>query len=332
MTSSTRRAPRNARRGMRAALSGAAAALVALSGALPLAAPASAADPKLSVSKSSFGANAKDVRVTVTGRNYLVPPHVEGAEVFGGVYAFFGWVKPGGKWGPSKRNSSNNNGTFGVTYHYPGEQGDAGTRDGGEGAIRFVSFTDGGISGAATPYHMDDSGGWTAQVTVPGPTYTYRDGSGTKHKVDCRKVTCGIYTIGAHGKASATNEVFTPVSFAAAQPTKTPEPTKSAEPSKSASPSTSKEPSKSPKPSTSASASPSPSVSPSVAVPSTSAPEVSVTPAAPVAESPSSTPLVAVPAASESDASTPVGLWFGLGALVLVAAGGLVWWLRRPTA
>ena len=31
------------------------------------------------------------------------------------------------------------------------------------------------------------------------------------HTVDCRKVTCGVITVGAHGVANANNETFTPV-------------------------------------------------------------------------------------------------------------------------
>src|ERR1700761_6538888 len=61
--------------------------------------------------------------LTVTGSNYLVPPHVAGADVFGGVYVFFGWVAPGGHWGPSNRSATSDAGQFGTTYTYPGDNG-----------------------------------------------------------------------------------------------------------------------------------------------------------------------------------------------------------------
>ena len=53
----------------------------------------------LSVSTTSLPAGQTST-VTVTGCDYLVPPHAPGIDVFGGVYVFFGWVA-GGAWGPS---------------------------------------------------------------------------------------------------------------------------------------------------------------------------------------------------------------------------------------
>jgi hypothetical protein len=321
----------------RAALAAATAAAVAGAGLVALVAVApvaNAASPKLSLSRTSLGAHASDVRITVTGQDYLVPPHAEGTDVFGGVYVFFGWVKPGGTWGPSNRNSHSNKGTFGVTYSYPGEQGDAGTRDGGDGAIRFVSFTDAGLSGDATPYHMDEDGNWTAHVTVPGPTYTYRDADGTKQRVDCREVTCGVYTIGAHGKASATNEVFTPIRFASTRPEQ-PEPTRTAEPSpsrsakpKTTAPSKAATPSKTAK--SSASAKPSRSGQPSASATPSSTADAS-TSATPAVAGPDPSPAAVALADDLTGSDTPgagAGVW-ALVAVVGVAAAGTVTWLVR---
>jgi hypothetical protein len=183
-----------------------------------LAAPAAEAgqgsgNPVLSVSRTSLPTTGLS-NVTITGSDYLVPPHAPGANVFGGVYVFFGWVRPGGGWGPSIRNSDNNDGNYGFTYTYPGDGGDAGTRDDPEGKMRFVSFTSGGTSGRATPYHMDDNGNWSTTMNIHGATYTWQHPvTGAISTVDCRAVQCGVLTIGAHGKASATNEKFTPINF-----------------------------------------------------------------------------------------------------------------------
>jgi len=180
-------------------------------------------NPVLTVSPTKLTVG-KSATVTVTGTDYLVPPHAPGVDVFGGVYLFFGWVRPGGPWGPSIRNSNNNDGVFGVTYSYRGDGGDGSTRDDGTGTMRFVSFTSGGLSGDATPFHMDDNGNWTATLVIPASTYQYTALGSVKRTVNCQQVQCGVFTIGAHGKASATNEKFTPITFAAAPVTPTTRP------------------------------------------------------------------------------------------------------------
>jgi hypothetical protein len=170
-------------------------------------------NPILSVSRNTLPTTGATT-ITITGTDYLVPPHAPGANVFGGVYLFFGWVRPSGGWGPSIRNSNNNDGNYGSTYTYPGDGGDAGTRDDPEGRMRFISFTSGGTSGSATPYHMDDNGNWSTTMNIHGPTFSWEnEAAGTSGTVDCRVVQCGVFTIGAHGKASATNEKFTPINF-----------------------------------------------------------------------------------------------------------------------
>lgn len=171
------------------------------------------AAPTLTVSPTSIPASAT-TSVTVNATGYLVPPHNCGSNVFGGVYVFFGWVAPGGQWGPSWRNSSNANGQFGVSYSYPGEGGGGETRDDGSGVVRLVSFTAGGTSGSETPFHMDGAGNWSTTISVRGALYSWTDVStGARNTVDCRTVQCGILTIGAHGKNSRTNELFAPISF-----------------------------------------------------------------------------------------------------------------------
>lgn len=171
------------------------------------------ASPRLTPSRTTIGAQETAV-VTVTGTNYLLPPHVCGTDVFGGVYLFFGWVQPGGQWGPSWRSSTSDRGLFGTTYSYPGEGGGGETRDDGTGTVRLISFTAGGESGTSTPFHMDGNGNWRADVTVRGATYDFKDlRTGASHRVDCRVVQCGVFTIGAHSKSSRTNEVFHPINF-----------------------------------------------------------------------------------------------------------------------
>jgi hypothetical protein len=192
-------------------------ATVAGTGALPRPAGAGTGSGAavLSASPTSLPANGTTT-ITVTGRDYLVPPHGPGVDVFGGVYVLFGWAA-GAAWGPSNRNSSNNNGAFGSTYSYPGDGGDASTRDDGTGRVRFVSFTAGGMSGEATQFHMDANGNWSTTLTVRSSTFSFIDpATGDPKTVNCQQVRCGVLTIGAHGKASATNERFVPVTFTGA--------------------------------------------------------------------------------------------------------------------
>src|SRR4051794_24577837 len=61
--------------------------------------------PRISPDRTTIG-STETATVTVAGSNYLLPQHECGKDVFGGVYLFFGWVKPGGQWGPSWRTST----------------------------------------------------------------------------------------------------------------------------------------------------------------------------------------------------------------------------------
>ena len=319
-----------------------AAAVVALAVApLLTASPASAASPTLSLSQATT-TGAKAFTVTVSGRGYLVPPHGAGTDVFGGVYVFFGAVKAGA-WGPSA------GGAYGNGYVYPGEQGDASDRSTDGGTTQFVSFTDAGTSGEATTHHMADDGSWSVAVRVPaGPTFDYMDAAGDFHTVDCRTARCGVFTIGAHGKVSSTNEVYAPIRYTtkvAPGPTSTPKPTKTTRPTPSptpeptrttASPTSSRTASSAP----ATAAPPTPSASPTAAA--TTAPPA--TPSA-TATGPSLAPVLApTPSATASlDAAlasvdTPgsgggaVAAWAVGGVVVLAAVGGAATYLvrRRP--
>lgn len=174
------------------------------------------AAPTLSVDRTTLPSNAAST-VNVSGSRFLTGPYRCGSGKYGGIYVFFGWVEPGGQWGPSHRGSTTRRGQFGTSYSYPGEGGGAEVRDDGSGTIRLVSFTTEGASGSETTFHMDGSGNWAAPITIRGPVYSWNDVvTGAANSVDCRVVQCGIYTVGAHGIASQTNEVFTPITFTGA--------------------------------------------------------------------------------------------------------------------
>ncbi|MGN7225075.1 hypothetical protein ACTHQW_01860 [Dietzia maris] len=167
----------------------AAAALVAVS-----AAPAHAA-ARLSASSSLGGAVASTsgaTTFTVSGSGFQA---VQGG--FGGVYVGFGWVN-GSNWGPSKGGSTGN------SYDYvPDDQ----SRN-NKGYQAFVAFPGSETSGEAQGT-MSADGSFRLSLTVPGPTFT---GAGGK-RIDCREVTCGFLTWGAHGVRNGANESFTPVTF-----------------------------------------------------------------------------------------------------------------------
>jgi hypothetical protein len=123
---------------------------------------------------------------------------------FGGVYVLFGWVDSGSSWKPS------NGGAVGADYRYVP---DSESKD-NAGFQRFISFPGSDTESAAHAV-MSDSGSWTVEMVVPGAVFESRDRDGKVSAVDCRSVTCGIITIGAHGVKNANNETFTPIRFAA---------------------------------------------------------------------------------------------------------------------
>ncbi|MDP2774897.1 MAG: hypothetical protein Q8O61_15195 [Nocardioides sp.] len=118
----------------------------------------------------------------------------------GGIYVFFGTVERG--WRPSQ------GGATGVDYFYVP---DSEARD-NAGFQRFVSFPGSDTASSANGGTMSASGAWSTSLVVPGAVFRAYDRDGGSRRVDCRQVTCGVITVGAHGVANARNESFTPVS------------------------------------------------------------------------------------------------------------------------
>lgn len=116
----------------------------------------------------------------------------------GGVYVWFGTVN--GAWQPSK------GGVSGQNYRYVPDSEEADN----QGFQRYVAFpgSDTASSAAST---MADNGSWRVKLAVPGPTFQAVGRDGSAVSVDCRKVQCGVITVGAHGVKNANNETFTPV-------------------------------------------------------------------------------------------------------------------------
>lgn len=167
-------------------------------------APPASAAPRISVVNDRGSASA-DLRyrtkLTITGRGFQ---SVEGG--FGGVYLMFGWVDDprGGSWKPSR------GGVTGTDYRYIPDAENAAAN---QGYLKFIAFPGSSTASEANAV-LSASGGFTVSLTVPGPTFQSVDRDGKVVSVDCRKVTCGVITIGAHGVKNRANETFTPVRFA----------------------------------------------------------------------------------------------------------------------
>lgn len=117
----------------------------------------------------------------------------------GGIYVFFGTVRAG--WRPSQ------GGQTGADYFYVP---DGESRD-NQGYARFVAFPGSDTAGSANGGTIAADGTWSTTLNVPGARFQAYDRDGGSRTVDCRKVTCGVITVGAHGVANARNESFTPV-------------------------------------------------------------------------------------------------------------------------
>lgn len=180
--------------------------------ALPLSVAGSAASPAWAagtvtvVGPDGGAALAADhaSAITVSGSGFQSIP-----KGFGGIYVMFGWVDDpaGGSWRPSA------GGVAGEDYRYVP---DAESAD-NNGYQRFLAFP-GGETEASANGTLGADGSWSVDMNVPGAVFESQDRAGRVTTVDCREVTCGVITIGAHGVKNATNETFTPVSFAAAAP------------------------------------------------------------------------------------------------------------------
>jgi hypothetical protein len=171
-----------------------AAALVAAAVLLPTAAHA---DSRVTVANPAGQAKVDPTYATtlkVSGSGFQ---SIKGGH--GGIYVFFGTVSSG--WQPSK------GGVTGEDYYYVP---DSEAKD-NQGFQKYVAFPGSDTASSANGGTMSASGSWSTQVVVPGATFQAYNRSGAVHTVDCRKVTCGVITVGAHGVTNANNETFTPV-------------------------------------------------------------------------------------------------------------------------
>lgn len=139
-------------------------------------------------------------KLTISGTGFQV---VQGG--FGGVYLMFGWVDDpqGGSWKPSR------GGLTGEDYRYIPDSENAADN---QGYLKFIAFPGSSTASEANAV-LSARGGFSVDLTVPGPVFTSVDRDGATQEVDCREVTCGVITIGAHGVKNAANETFTPVRF-----------------------------------------------------------------------------------------------------------------------
>jgi hypothetical protein len=193
----------------------AAVALLPAPVVLAVAAPPAHAESRVEVTNDRGGSEADlryQTRLTIRGSGFQT---VKGG--FGGVYLMFGWVRDpqGGTWRPTR------GGLTGEDYQYiPDSENAADNR----GYLTFIAFP-GSSTASEAKAVLSDDGSFTVDLTVPGPVFQSVDRSGAVSEVDCREVTCGVITIGAHGVKNATNESFTPVRFGSvydAAPTETP--------------------------------------------------------------------------------------------------------------
>lgn len=182
-----------------------AAAALTAAATLGLAGPAAAAPQVVVTGEGGQAVAAPDAptSVQVSGTGFQSVPGG-----FGGVYVLFGWVDPasGDGWRPSA------GGVSGTQYRYAVDvQGQENA-----GYQRFVAFPGSTTAVEANGGVLAEDGSWSTDLTIPGATLAALDADGGTVEVDCRVVTCGVITIGAHGVANANNESFTPVTFAGA--------------------------------------------------------------------------------------------------------------------
>jgi hypothetical protein len=199
-----------------------AAALAACTVPLLVPAPAGAA-ARVSVRNGQGSAKADPTYATtleVSGSGFQ---SIKGGH--GGIYVFFGTVS--GAWQPSK------GGQVGTDYRYVPDS----ESKNNQGFQKFVAFPGSDTAGAANGGTIAANGRWSTTLKVPGATFTTVDRAGKAVEVDCRKVTCGVITIGAHGVKNARNETFTPVSFESLGAARTPQTQQTAAPAAGAAPS-----------------------------------------------------------------------------------------------
>lgn len=117
----------------------------------------------------------------------------------GGIYVFFGAVGDG--WRPSQ------GGATGEDYFYVPDSESADN----QGFQRFVAFPGSDTAGSANGGTISAAGRWSTTLMVPGAVFEAYDRDGGSRRIDCRRTTCGVITVGAHGVTNARNETFTPV-------------------------------------------------------------------------------------------------------------------------
>ncbi|MFI8634165.1 hypothetical protein ACIGEP_16400 [Microbacterium sp. NPDC077663] len=178
-------------------IAAAATLTVSLIAALALA-PAAWAAASVSVRTADGAAPAADAATSITVSGTGFQSIVGG---FGGVYVLFGWVD-GDAWQPSA------GGVVGDDYRYVPDAEAAENN----GYQRFIAFPGGQTEESANAVLAED-GSWSIDMVIPGASFDSRDRDGSVSAVDCRQVTCGIITIGAHGVKNANNETFTPIAF-----------------------------------------------------------------------------------------------------------------------
>lgn len=172
-------------------------------GVLGLAAAPASAAARVTVAGENGKAQADltySTRVTVSGSGFQSVPGG-----FGGIYVVFGWVDDptGGSWRPSKGGISGQD----LLYVPDSESKD------NAGFQRYVAYPGSDTSSSANGGTIAADGSWSTTLTIPGPTLEAVGRSGSVTSVDCRTVTCGVITFGAHGVANSANETFTPVQF-----------------------------------------------------------------------------------------------------------------------
>lgn len=153
-----------------------------------------ASGAKLTVSPAKCLGDSEQL-VQIRGENF--PTTAADGTNFGGVYVLFGWVDQSldGKWGPGQGGSS------GITYAY--------AKDGiPSGSYQTMVNYPGNTTEPDVPY-MDANGDWETSLPIKESRFVSVAGT----SIDCYQVTCGIITLGAHGKANTAAETFTPVYF-----------------------------------------------------------------------------------------------------------------------
>ena len=163
-----------------------------------LASPASAA-AKVSV-RNAQGTAAIDpthmTRLTLSGSDFQSIKNGHG-----GIYVLFGAIK--GTWKPSQGGKTGEN-----YFSVPDSES-----KNNSGFAKFVAFPGSDTASSANGGEISDDGEWSTSINVPGARFKTLDRDGKATTIDCREMTCGVITIGAHGVANAKNETFTEVAI-----------------------------------------------------------------------------------------------------------------------